>query len=342
MAFLRTASVPRVSSANVVLWVQRVLEALWLLTIVFVPLVFLGREYGAWSSVIGSYELPKIVVLRALVGLMAALWLIEWAVRARPSDASASSGRALDLRPGLIIPRVGGWLQARPTRWLALAAAFFLGTTLLSTILSVSPRVSLWGEVPGQDSYSAYTTVAYVLLFAVIATHLKTASQLWRLFGAMVVMGVLFAGYAVSQHYGHDIFNLLEPLNALRVTSTVSNPILAGSVMLMTILVSLVGATITLRGPMRTPGYWWKLGLWGLVLAVQILGLLFTYARGPWIGAAVALVGFIGLLAALGHWRILLRATMVLALAVAVVAAIVFLGPPGTRLTGGGGREPAG
>lgn len=309
-----------------VLGIHRALEVIWLIIIVIVPLAFLGREFGAWSSVIGSFELPKIVALRALVGLMAALWLIEWAVaQARSSNAGASKRTALDLRPDSIFVRLGAWLRAAPTRWLVLAAAFFLGATLLSTLLSVSPRVSFWGEVPGQDSYSAYTTVAYVLLFAVIATHLKSYSQLWRLLGAIVVVGVLFSGYAVLQHYGHDFFGLMVPIDAARVTSTVSNPILAGAVMLMTILISLVGATITLRGPMRATGFWWKLSLWVLVLTVQLLGLLFTFSRGPWVGTAVALVVFIALLAALGHWRILVRASLLLLLAAAATSAIISL-----------------
>ena len=314
------------------LGIQRALEALWLLTVVLVPLAFLGRELGGWSSVIGSFELPKIVALRLLVGLMAALWLIEWVLQARSSNAGVSSGRVLDLRPGSIFVGLAGWLRARPARWLTLAAAFFLATTLLSTLLSVSPRVSFWGEVPGQDSYSAYTTAAYVVLFAVIATHLKASAQVWRLLGAIVVMGILFAGFAVLQHYGHNIFGLQEPPNASRATSTVSNPILAGSVLLMTVLVSLVGATLTLRGKVGATGFWWRLGLWGLVLAVQLLGLMFTYARGPWVGALVALVGFIGLLVALGHWRVLVRASMVLGLAAALVSALVFLGPSGRTI----------
>ena len=40
-----------------------------------------------------------------------------------------------------------------------------------------------------------YTILAYVLLFAVITTHLKTRAQLWRLLGAIVVMGTLVSGY---------------------------------------------------------------------------------------------------------------------------------------------------
>ena len=71
--------------------------------------------------------------------------------------------------------------RAQPGRWLALAVWFFFGTTLLSTVLSGSFNVSLWGEVPGQDGYAFYNILSYVLLFAVIATHLKTWEEVKRL-----------------------------------------------------------------------------------------------------------------------------------------------------------------
>ena len=85
--------------------------------------------------------------------------------------------------------------------------------------------------------------VAYVLLFAVIATHLKTAPQLWRLLGAIVAVGLLVAGYAMLQHYGHDFLDLLEPGGETRASSTSGNPLFAGSVILLTIPISLVAAT---------------------------------------------------------------------------------------------------
>ena len=322
---------------NAVLWIHRAIEGLWLLTVILVPLAFLGREFGELSSVIGSFELPKIALLRTFVGLMVALWLIEWGLQGLITRSSVSVDVFLSLRPNAVIAGLSSWLRASPTRWLTLAAACFLGTTLLSTVLSASIEMSLWGEVPGQDSYSTYTTVAYVFLFAVIVTHLKTASQLWRLLGAIVVMGVLVAGYAILQHYGHDILDLMVPPNAVRATSTVSNPILVGAILLMTISISVVGATITLQGSMRSAGFWWKLGLWGPVLTVQLLGLLFTYSRGPWVGTAAAVVALVGLLAALGHWRLLLRAGLTLALAVAIAAAVVnFPTNSGEEESGGG------
>ena len=44
-----------------------------------------------------------------------------------------------------------------------MAVLLFFGSTLLSTALSTSYSVSLWGDVPGQDSYGAYTVFSYGL-----------------------------------------------------------------------------------------------------------------------------------------------------------------------------------
>ena len=192
------------------LWLSRSLEALWLLTVVLVPLAFLNRDYLLTEAVIGYVEVPKVTLLRTLTALMAFLWLIEWGLQGRLPSASLFRAEGLLRRPVLLLPRLKIWLRDQPTRWLVLAVWFFLLTTLLSMVLSGSFKVSLWGEVPGQDGYPAYTMVSYVLLFGVIATHLKTRSQLWRLLGAIVVMGVLVAGYAVFQHHGNDFLGLTE------------------------------------------------------------------------------------------------------------------------------------
>ena len=86
---------------------------------------------------------------------------------------------------------MASYLNGNPQRWVILAVIFYLATTLISTVLSGSFVISMWGEVPGQDGYSAYNITAYVLLFCVIATHLKTRSQLWRIPAAVVIMGVV-------------------------------------------------------------------------------------------------------------------------------------------------------
>ena len=327
LASLSRATFADGGTERLILWINRFQEALWLLVIVLVPLVYLGRDFGAGSSVLGSFELPKIVLLRTFVGLMVALWLIEWGLRGPDRGSATSREGTLDLRPLTLLASLGGWLRESSNRWLILAVAIFLTSTLISTVFSGSFKMSLWGETPGQDSYSAYTTVGYVLLFVVIATHLKTPSQLWRLLGSVVVMGVLVSGYSILQYYDLDFLNLREPITNLRSTSTLSNTILAGSVMLFGISISLATATISLRGAIGSAGFWAKLSLWSLVLGVQLLGLLFTFSRGPWVSTLVAAVVIMVSLAAFGHWRILVRVIMMLALAVGVAWMIAFVIP---------------
>jgi hypothetical protein len=56
----------------------------------------------------------------------------------------------------------------------------YLASVLLSTALSASFFVSLWGEVPGLDNYSAHNVLAYTAIFGALVTHLKTPAQLHR------------------------------------------------------------------------------------------------------------------------------------------------------------------
>jgi tetratricopeptide (TPR) repeat protein/O-antigen ligase len=328
----RAALIPQDGGATAVRWINRAQEFLWLATVVLVPLAFFGRHYGEWSSIISSFELPKIVALRTLVGLMVGLWVIEWGIKGQLPFGVRFSRESLWALPGEWIGRLWGWLRRDPSGWLKLAVVLFLGSTLLSTVLSASFKVSMWGDVPGQDSYSAYTVVAYVLLFAVIATHLKSEAQLWRLLGAVVTVGVLVAGYAVFQHYGHDFLNLIEPPDTKRVSSTMGNATFAASVMLMAIPLTLAAATLSLKGSWKLAGTWWNLGLWLAILTVQLLGLTFTLSRGPWLGTAVALVGFLGFLAAFVSWRNLAKATAMLVLVIVLTGAIVSVTPqPGAQ-----------
>ena len=325
MTIARASPSPNEAAGNAIRWSNRGLEFLWLLTLIAVPLAFIDRDYVSSELKLAYVDLPKTTVLRTLVGLMAALWLFEWGLQGRlPFGSFAIRSH---LRPGTWPGSLKSWLGDQPTRWLTLVVVLYLGTTLLGTALSVSFSLSMWGLVPGQDTYPAYTIVSYVVLFGVIATHLKTRSQLGRLMAAIVLMGLLVGGYSISQHYGHDVFSVNEGPGISRTGSTMGNSILAGSVLLMTISISLMAASITLRKQVRSWRFWGEAGLWTMVMSVQLLGIIFTSARGPWIGTVSALVGFLGLLAVFLGWRTLGRAALVLVLAAGLTALIV-IGPP--------------
>jgi len=75
---VRIATVPSPLAIVATGWIQRSLEALWLLTVALVPLAFINRDSISSEAVIAYVEVPKITLLRTLVGLIAILWLVEW------------------------------------------------------------------------------------------------------------------------------------------------------------------------------------------------------------------------------------------------------------------------
>lgn len=336
MTLARQAAVTDRTLSMFSVWISRGLETLWLLTVVLVPLAFLDRDYALSEAIIAYVEVPKVALLRTLAGLMAILWLIEWGIQGRLPFLSQIKGQALKLQPSQWWSKLVDWLRVEPTRWVVLAVWFFLGTTLLSTVLSASFTVSLWGEIPGQDGYPTYTIFAYIVLFGVIATHLKTRAQLWRLLGAVALTGVLVAGYGVLQHYGHDFLGLTEPTGGgqSRVTSFMGNAIFSAAVLTMSIPVTLLLATMSLREPVTSTDNFRirlsprllalaVLAFWVALLTVQLLGITFTLSRGPWLGTLLALAGFLGMAGLFVSWRALSRAALVLGLAGALTLAVV-------------------
>ena len=296
-----------IDSKASLLWISRGLEILWLVTIVSVPLAFFkGSE--VLSLPFPFIELPKIALLRTLVGLMAILFLIEWGIKSRiphiPLVPSAGPRGQLN--------RMKSWLGSHPANWVTLMVMVFLASIISSTVLSERLLLSVWGEIPGRDGTAAYTLIIYVLFFLLLVTHIKTRAQISRLMAGIIVMGVLVSGYGVLQHFGQDFFDINKGPESLRITSTIGNAVLAGSLILITTMVTLISAGINLRESIKTRRFWGKLGLWSLALAVQLLGLIFTFSRGPWVGLIVGVISLLLLTAIFVNRQTVAKYTLML------------------------------
>jgi O-antigen ligase/Tfp pilus assembly protein PilF len=278
------------------------------------------------EALIAFAEVPKVALFRVLVALMAVLWGVEWGLQGGLSPGLGVTGKGLLLRPSRWPGELVGWLGRRPTGWVVLAVVAYLVSILLSAGFSASFQVSMWGEVPGQDGNAVYTLVAYVTFFGVVAAHLKTRPQVWRVLGAIVSVGVAVSGYAVLQHHGLDFLGLTEPTGGAlaRVTGTQGNAIFVASVLMLTIGISLAAATIALLRPGRPSRLWWMLLFWVPVLAVQLLGIIYTFSRGPWLGAVVAMALFLVLVFIFVGWRAGVRSWLPLGV-VAALAVLVIL-----------------
>ena len=53
-------------------WISIAMEALWLMAVGLVPLVFAPTDFFL------LLDIPKVVLLRILTGFMGVLWLVEW------------------------------------------------------------------------------------------------------------------------------------------------------------------------------------------------------------------------------------------------------------------------
>ena len=149
-------------------------------------------------------------------------------------------------------------------------------------------------------------------------------------------MGTLVGLYLIFQHYNNDFLNLTESTGGgvLRVTGFMGNAIFAAAVLTMTVPATLVAAAVSIHdenwldwGPLPKIGQLVKsyvlTSTWALVLAIQLLGLMFTFSRGPWVGAVLGLATFLGLILLFVGWRSLIRTGLVLTLA--GVLAVSFL-----------------
>ena len=106
------------------------IEALWLATIVLVPLTFGPPGWFAF------FDVPKVALMRTLVALVLAAWTVEGALRVMARGLPATAGwRARPLR----------WLNAYPPRWTLAAAAATALIAALSTLASAIPSTALWG-----------------------------------------------------------------------------------------------------------------------------------------------------------------------------------------------------
>ena len=253
--------------------ITETLEYLWLATVLFIPILFVPLDSNLWP-----FQVPKIVVLRVLVGLMGILIFVELLVV-----------RRWRFEPDVtrLIPGFLEWLSQKPGRAVLIATVTFVGLTVLSALTSYSVRTSFWGKLPAGEGYGVYNSVAYLVLLLVIATHVNKRAQVVRLVNVLCITGFIIGLYAVVQWLELDPFGAVRA-GDVRVMSTAGNPIFSGSVLVMTIPL-----TIALGlSSMRRGGFSTKTFLWFSVVLVQMLGIGFTLSRGPWLGLIAALSSF--------------------------------------------------
>ena len=217
-----------------------------------------------------SYVLPKLLIVRTLALLLAALWLARGVLERQ----------LLVRRTPLDIPLLA-----------------FVVSAGISTVFAVNRNLSLIGAY---DRYEGLLTiVGYAAVFWLTVQTLQGPDSAWALLRVLLVSGYVAAVFAIGQALlasahgvgaGESAFTFS---GLARAQGTMGNPNLLATFLAMLL-------PLVLHEVIRAASSWMRL-VWINVLLVVSLALLLSFGRAAWVGAAVglAIVGF----AKLRPWR---------------------------------------
>jgi O-antigen ligase/Flp pilus assembly protein TadD len=292
-------------------YMDGVMEACWLLALIVAPLFF-----NIYSSRV--FEPDKISLVRSLAMLALAAWLVK---------LISLGGARFET-----VARPAAWRDWLRVPLLAPVAAFVL-IYIISTALSISPSISLFGSY--QRLQGLYSTFSYIALFFVAVANLRQRAQVERLLTTVVVTSLPVSLYGILQRYQ------LDPLpwggdTRERVTGHMGNAIFLGAYLIMAAMAVLGRVVASFRAVMQeTEGLavnTIRAAIYIFIFAVNLVAIWFTQSRGPQLGLLAGLFFFFILLAL--HYRVRWLVLTTVGLAAATAAFLIVLNIPEGPLKG--------
>jgi tetratricopeptide (TPR) repeat protein len=265
-----------------------VIEAGWLVALIVTPLFFNTSSNRV-------FEPDKLHLLRSIALVMAVAWIIQLL-------DTGLSGQARPAAEGA--PETGGVWTALRRMPLVLPTLALVTAYLVSTALSIVPRVSLLGSYVRMQG--AFTFISYALIFFMVLARLRTRAQLNRIFYTVILTSLPIAIYGIIQHYGLDPLPWGGDVRE-RVAANMGNAIFVAAYLIMALFLTLerlIDSVASLLNEEKgTTGDALRAGVYLFILAVQLIAIVFTQSRGPWLGLSAGLYvfGLMGVLL-LGRW----------------------------------------
>ena len=260
---------------------DRSLEAGWLLAVIVTPLFF-----NVHSSRV--FEPDKLSVLRSIALTMIALWLIK-VIDGSGLDLSSSTHKAQGQEethgPGV-------WQRLSGTP-LVLPTLLLIGAYVLSTILSVAPRASLWGSY--MRLQGTYTTFSYIVIFFLMLGTMRRREQVDRLCSTIILTSLPISLYGILQHYRLDSLPWSGDVT-MRVAGNMGNAIFVAAYLIMAMPITLARLIESFSSLLKEEGTISEAllaGCYTFVLSVQAICTFFTQSRGPWLGLLGGLYVFV-------------------------------------------------
>ncbi|MCB8987049.1 MAG: peptidylprolyl isomerase [Ardenticatenaceae bacterium] len=254
-------------------WCEGLIEAGWIAAIIVVPLFF-----NIHSDRV--FEPDKLTLLRSIAVLMSVAWLV----------------RFIDRRDW---QQVKSWVQPRGETavWripFVLPIFLLVISYLISTIFSVSPSVSLAGSY--QRLQGTYTTYSYIVVFALIATIMRTREQVNRLVTFAIITSIPVAFYGFLQHFDYDPLPWAGSV-VERVAGHMGNAIFIGAYLIMIFPLTLSRIISAFNSILNdeelSSADVIRASIYIFILFLQLFTIIWSGSRGPWLGLGVGLFAFV-------------------------------------------------
>jgi tetratricopeptide (TPR) repeat protein len=208
------------------------------------------------------------------------------------------------------------WLGFDRTLWwhpLFVASLLWALVLSIATLFSIAPSVSFWGSYDyGQGTY---LSISYWLFFLLIVFTLRSPVQVRRVITVALLSSLPVAFYGIMQHYGLDpiVWSTQTEIIQQRVTSFAGNPIFLAAYLIMLVPLTILRLTEHIRllssesarntqEELHRAPFLHVVG-YSLLLCLQLLAILFTQSRGPWLGLVVSFLIVGSIVCAQRRWR---------------------------------------
>jgi len=187
---------------EIIKWCDRIVE--WGLPFVafLIPLYFDIHLYS-------TFDLSKVGLMYILTLVMLVAWVIKMMLTQNYKSVSTP---------------------------INLAVLGFFTSTILSTIFSIDPMMSLIGTYKRYEGLTAIT--CYIIQFFLIINFINTEAKFFRLLKAIIYAGLASACYGMIQHFGKDPLSW-ESWSPWRIISTFGNPVFYSAYAEMALLATL-------------------------------------------------------------------------------------------------------
>lgn len=183
------------------------MEITWLVVIFLIPVFYNPQSHKVFT-------LNKASLFQFLVVAMLALWLADWLL-------SQSRYHRLNWR--------AAWTSS-----LHLAILIFGLLAIISTAASITPAISFWGSY--YRKAGLLTLICWILFFLIVAQQMRSRTQLLRAAYALLLSSAVVSIMGVLQYYFPDVISRILPNPvAVRISSTVGNPLFLSSFLAMVV-----------------------------------------------------------------------------------------------------------